>query len=132
MTSKKIESIIPVGGSKPVAPYSPGVRYGDLVFSSGQVGIDPATGKLAEGGVEAQARQCLENLKKVLEAAGSDMDHALKCTIFMADMGDYAAINEIYATYFTSDPPARSAVQVAALPIGALVEIEAVAVVKEE
>ena len=130
MSSKKIEAIVPAGAAKPVAPYSPAVRYGDLVFSSGQIGLDPATGKLAEGGVAAQARQCLENLKKVLEAAGSDMDHALKCTIFMADMGDYGTINEIYAQYFSADPPARSAVQVAALPIGALVEIEAVAVVK--
>jgi len=131
MSPKKIEAIIPAGAAKPVAPYSPGVRYGNLVFSSGQVGIDPATGKLAEGGVVAQARQCLENLKKVLEAAGSDMDHALKCTIFMADMADYGAINEVYAQYFSADPPARSAVQVAALPVGALVEIEAVAVIKE-
>lgn len=132
MTSKKIESVIPAGGAKPAAPYSPGVRYGDLVFSSGQVGIDPATGKLAEGGIQAEARQSLENLKKVLEAAGSDMDHAVKCTIFMVDINDYGTINEIYGGYFSADPPARSAFQVAALPLGALVEIEAIAVVKGE
>lgn len=129
--SKKIESIIPAGGAKPAAPYSPGVRYGELVFSSGQVGLDPATGKLAEGGIEAQTRQCMENLKKVLEAAGSDLDHALKCTIFMTDIADYGAINGVYGSYFSADPPARSAFQVAALPVGALVEIEAIAVVKE-
>ena len=130
MVSKMIESIIPAGGAKPAAPYSPGIRYGELVFSSGQVGIDPATGKLAEGGIEAQARQCMENVKKVLEAAGSDMDHVLKCTIFMTDIADYGVINDIYGSYFTAAFPARSAFQVAALPLGALVEIEAIAVVK--
>jgi 2-iminobutanoate/2-iminopropanoate deaminase len=132
MTAKKIEIIIPAGGAKPAAPYSPGIHYGDLVFASGQVGIDPATGKLAEGGVQAEARQCLENLKMVLEAAGSDMDHALKCTVFMVDIADFQTINEIYATYFTGNPPARSAFQVGALPFGALVEIEAIAAVKGE
>lgn len=101
-----------------------------LVFTSGQVGLDPTTGKLVEGGVEAQARQVMLNLKAVLEAAGSDMDHVLKCTVFMQDMNDYGAVNAVYGEFFAEDPPARSAVQVAGLPIGALVEIEAIAFVK--
>ncbi len=127
MTSVKKEIIIPAGGAKPVAPYSPGIRLGQLVFTSGQIGLDPATGKLVEGGVAAQARQTLENLKAVLVAAGADLSTVLKTTVFLNDMGDYGVVNEVYAEFFPQDPPARSAVQVAALPIGALVEIEAIA-----
>ena len=125
------EVIIPAGGAKPLAPYSPGIRYRDLVFTSGQVGLDPATGKLAEGGVAAQAQQALKNLQAVLEAAGSDLAHVLKCTVFLTDMADYGAVNEVYGKFFTADPPARSAIAVAGLPVGALVEIEAVAVTVE-
>lgn len=132
MASTKKEVIIPAGGAKPVAPYSPGIRYGDLVFTSGQIGLDPATWKFVEGGVEAQAKQVLENLKAVLEAAGSDLEHVLKATIFMQDMNDYAAVNAVYGEFFQGEPPARSAVQVGGLPLGALVEIEAVAVVKQD
>jgi len=132
MASHKKDVIIPAGGAKPVAPYSPGIRYGELVFTSGQIGLDPATGKFVEGGVDAQALQVLKNLTAVLEAAGSDLDHVLKVTVFLNDMNDYGAVNEIYATFFTGDPPARSAVQVAGLPLGALVEIEAIAVAKSE
>ena len=132
MASHKKDVIIPAGGAKPVAPYSPGIRYGELVFTSGQIGLDPATGKFVEGGVAAQALQVLKNLTAVLEAAGSDLDHVLKVTVFLNDMNDYGAVNEIYATFFTGDPPARSAVQVAGLPLGALVEIEAIAVAKSE
>jgi 2-iminobutanoate/2-iminopropanoate deaminase len=127
----KKEVIIPQGGAKPLAPYSPAIRLdGQLVFTSGQVGIDPATGKLAQGGVEAQARQALENLKAVLLAAGAGLDGVVKTTVFLADMDDYGKVNEIYGEFFPSEPPARSAVQVARLPIGALVEIEALAYVK--
>ena len=132
MPSHQKESIIPAGGAKPLAPYSPGIRMNHLVFTSGQVGLDPATGKLVEGGVEAQARQVMLNLRAVLEAAGSDMDHVLKCTVFMQDMNDYGKINAVYGEFFNQDPPARSAVQVGGLPIGALVEIEAIAIVKGE
>ncbi|MEN8240384.1 MAG: RidA family protein [Chloroflexota bacterium] len=132
MASHKKDVIIPAGGAKPVAPYSPGIRYGELVFTSGQLGIDPATGKFVAGGVADQALQVLKNLSAVLEAAGSDLDHVLKVTVFLNDMNDYGAVNEIYATFFTGDPPARSAVQVAGLPLGALVEIEAIAVAKPE
>jgi 2-iminobutanoate/2-iminopropanoate deaminase len=126
MAKKKV--IIPEGGAKPLAPYSPAIRHGKLVFTSGQVGIDPATGKLAEGGVTAQARQALLNLEAVLAAAGCEMKDVLKCTVFMRDMADYGAINEVYGEFFTKNPPARSAVAVLGLPIDALVEIEAVAI----
>lgn len=132
MSSHKKEVIIPAGGAKPVAPYSPGIRFGELVFTSGQIGLDPATGKLVEGGVAIQARKALENLKDVLEAAGSGMEHVLKTTVFLNDMNDYGAVNEVYAGFFQGAPPARSAVQVAGLPLGALVEVEAVAAVKPE
>jgi 2-iminobutanoate/2-iminopropanoate deaminase len=132
MSSYKKEVIIPAGGAKPVAPYSPGIRFGELVFTSGQIGLDPASGKIVEGGVTAQAQQALKNLKAVLEAAGSDLEQVLKTTVFLNDMNDYGAINEVYAGFFQGDPPARSAVQVAGLPLGALVEVEAVAVVKPE
>lgn len=110
-----------------VGPYSQGIRAGDFVFSAGQLGIDPATGKFVEGGVEAQARQALTNLQAVLEAAGTGLSRAVKVTVFLQDMGDFKAVNGIYAQFFTKDPPARSAVQVAALPLGGLVEIEAIA-----
>lgn len=130
MQSPKKEVIIPEGGAKPIAPYSPAIRLeGRLVFTSGQVGIDPATGKLAEGGVQAQTRQALNNLKAVLQAGGASLDSVVKTTVFLANMDDYAQVNEIYGEFFTGEPPARSAVQVARLPIDALVEIEALAYV---
>ena len=89
--------------------------------------MDPTTGKLVEGGVEAQARQALTNLQAVLEAAGTSLDRAVKVTVFLQDIKDFKAVNGVYAQFFTQDPPARSAVQVAALPLGGLVEIEAIA-----
>ncbi len=111
-----------------VGPYSQGIRAGDFVFTAGQLGIDPQTGRFVEGGVEAQARQALTNLKAVLEAAGSSLDRVVKVTVFLQDINDFKAVNGVYAQFFTHDPPARSAVQVAALPLGGLVEIEAIAV----
>jgi 2-iminobutanoate/2-iminopropanoate deaminase len=110
-----------------VGPYSQGIRAGDLVFTAGQLGMDPTTGKLVEGGVQAQARQALLNLQAVLKAAGTSLDRAVKVTVFLDDINDFKAVNEVYAKFFTQDPPARSAVQVAALPLGGLVEIEAIA-----
>ena len=130
MSKKKV--VIPEGGAKALAPYSPGIRHGKFVFTSGQVGLDPAAGKLVEGGVAGQARQALINLKAVLAAAGCTMDDVVKCTVFMQDMNDYGAINEVYGEFFSKNPPARSAVAVAGLPIGALVEIEAVAIRKKK
>jgi 2-iminobutanoate/2-iminopropanoate deaminase len=110
-----------------VGPYSQGIRANGLIFTAGQLGIDPATGNFVGGGVEAQARQALTNLQAVLEAAGSSLSRAVKVTVFMQDMNDFKAVNGVYAQFFTQDPPARSAVQVAALPLGGLVEIEAIA-----
>ena len=112
-----------------VGPYSQAVRVGDFVFAAGQVAIDPAAGKLIEeGDGAAQTRQVLTNLSAVLEAAGSSLDRVVKTTVFLKDMGQFKAMNAVYAEFFPSDPPARSTVEVAALPLGALVEIEAIAV----
>ena len=111
-----------------LGPYSQAVKNGNMVFFSGQVGIDPATQKLVDGGVEAQARQVLKNLNSVAEAAGLTLDHVVKTTVYLADFGDYAAVNAIYAEYFKDTPPARAAIAVSTLPAGALVEIDAIAV----
>ena len=109
-----------------VGPYSQAVRLGNLVFTAGQIGLDPATGKLREG-LEAQTEQVLANLQAVLTAAGSDLSRVLKTTIFLTNMADFATVNGIYGRHFGDAPPARSTVAVAALPLGALVEIEAIA-----
>jgi 2-iminobutanoate/2-iminopropanoate deaminase len=111
-------------GAKTLGPYSPGIAAGDLVFVSGQIGLDAATGKLVEGGVTAQARQSLENLKAVLAAAGLTFAHVVKTTIFLTDMADFAAVNDAYKGYVAEPYPARSTIAVAALPAGAKVEIE--------
>ena len=110
-----------------IGPYSHAVTTDSLVFTSGQLGIDPDTGKLPEG-VEAQARQALENLKAVLTAAGASLQTVVKTTVFVKNMSDFKAVNAIYAEYFPQDCPARSCVEVAALPAGGLVEVEAIAV----
>lgn len=111
-----------------VGPYSQAVRAGNLVFLSGQLGLDPESGTLAEG-IEAQTRQVLANMRAVLEASGSNFDQIVKTTIFLSDMGNFATVNAIYAEAFSGMPPARSTVEVAALPLGGLVEIEAIALV---
>jgi 2-iminobutanoate/2-iminopropanoate deaminase len=109
-----------------IGPYSQAVSTGALVFTAGQIGLNPATGKMAEG-VENQARQVMANLAAILAAAGSNLDQVIKTTIFLQDMADFAAVNAIYGAAFSGAPPARSTVQVAGLPLGALVEIEAIA-----
>ncbi|HEU4431786.1 MAG TPA: Rid family detoxifying hydrolase [Pyrinomonadaceae bacterium] len=109
--------------------FTPAIVVGDLVFTSGQIGLDPKTGQLAEG-FEAQFEQVFRNLAGVLEAAGSSTEHMVKATVFLADMNDYNKMNELYRAKFKGDPPARTTVQVAALPRSARIEIEAVAVVK--
>ena len=113
-----------------IGPYSQGIsaQLGNITITSGQLPIDPATGAFAEGGIAGQARQSLENVKAVLEAGGFSMEDVIKTTVFLKDMNDFGAMNEVYATYFASNPPARSAVEVARLPKDALVEIEAIAV----
>ena len=111
-----------------IGPYSQAIQIGDLLFVSGQVPIDPSTGAIVEGDIKAQAQQSLNNLKAILNAAGTNMGAVVKTTVFLADMNDFAAMNEVYATFFESDAPARSAVAVKALPKDALVEIEVIAV----
>jgi len=117
---------------KAIGPYSVGVQAGHLLYTAGQIGIIPATGNLIEGGIEAETRQALTNLKNILEAAGSGLDYVVKTTVFLRTMDDFARMNAIYAEFFTGNPPARSAVAVAGLPKGAVVEIEAVAIVNGE
>jgi 2-iminobutanoate/2-iminopropanoate deaminase len=110
------------------APYNQAIAAGGFVFCAGQVALDPETGKLVEGGVTEQTQRALENLTAVLEGAGSSIDQVVKTTVFLTDLGEFSAMNDVYATFFTSDAPARSTVQVGALPAGARVEIEAVAI----
>lgn len=110
-----------------IGPYSQAVRVGNLVYTSGQIPINPATGIFAEGGIKEQTRQSLLNVKAILEAAGLTMSDVVKTTVFMADMNDFADMNAVYAEFFSEPYPARSAVAVKALPKGALVEIEVVA-----
>ena len=112
---------------KAIGPYSQAIRTESLVFTAGQVGLDPATMELVEGGVEAQTRQVLTNLQHVLESADSGLKYVVKTTVFLQDMADFAKMNSIYAEFFSENPPARSTIQVAGLPKGALVEIECVA-----
>lgn len=116
---------------KAVGPYSPAIVANGFVFCSGQVAIDPATNTLIDGDVEAQAHRVLQNLQAVLQAAGSDLRRAVKMTVFLADIADFKRVNGVYAQYFPDAPPARSAFQVAALPLGALVEIECIALTGE-
>lgn len=124
--------VVKLPGAPPSrVPISPAVVAGELVFTSGQIGIDPKTGQMAAT-FEEQADQVLRNLSAVLEAAGSSMSHVLKATVFLADMNDYGAMNEVYGRHFKEDPPARSAVQVAKLPANAKIEIEVVAVLKKD
>jgi 2-iminobutanoate/2-iminopropanoate deaminase len=111
-----------------VGPYSQAVRAGELIYTAGQLGMVPGTKDFAGDGIESQTRQALENLEAVLEAAGSCLKHVLKTTVFLADMGEFARMNGVYAEFFPEAPPARSAVQAAALPLGGRVEIEAVAI----
>jgi len=111
-----------------IGPYSQAVDSGKgLLFISGQIPVDPATGAFAEGGIKAQTRQSLLNAQSILQAAGLDLSNVVKTTVFLADMGDFAAMNEVYAQFFNEPYPARSAVAVKALPKGALVEIECIA-----
>lgn len=111
-----------------IGPYSQAVQIGELVYTAGQIPLVPETGKLIEGGIEEQTRQVMQNLANVLAAAGSSLAGVVKSTIFVTNLADFATINKVYGSFFTENPPARSTVQVAALPLGAQVEIEMVAV----
>jgi 2-iminobutanoate/2-iminopropanoate deaminase len=115
---------------KAIGSYSQAVRTDSMVYTAGQVGLNPSTGELVEGGIEAQTHQVLSNLKNVLEAAESGLNHVVKTTVFLKDMNDFGKMNSVYAEHFGEHPPARSTVAVAALPKGALVEIDAVALLQ--
>jgi 2-iminobutanoate/2-iminopropanoate deaminase len=110
-------------------PFSSAVRVGDTVYVSGQIGHRPGEMRVVEGGIVPETRQAMENLRAVLDLAGSSLERVVKCTVFLADMADFAAMNEVYATYFPTDPPARSSLAAKALALGARVEIECVALV---
>ncbi len=129
MTTRRVVSTDKARPSS--APLSQAIVAGDFVFVSGQLGIDPKTGEFAGTGFEEQAEQVLLNLAAVLEAAGSDLSQVVKTTVFLADMNDFNAMNEIYRRHFKEDPPARSTIQVARLPRNARIEIEAIAIVKK-
>jgi 2-iminobutanoate/2-iminopropanoate deaminase len=115
------------GAPKAIGPYSQAIRAGGLLFTSGQVAIDPATQQIIVGDVSAQTDRVLKNLSAVLQASGSSLEQVVRCTVFLKNMGDFAAMNEVYGKYFKQAPPARSTVEVARLPKDALVEIDAIA-----
>jgi 2-iminobutanoate/2-iminopropanoate deaminase len=121
------QAISTSGAPAALGPYSQGIASEGLVFCSGQLGLDPATGEVVEGGVEAQTERALRNLLAVLDAAGATAGDIVKTTIFLADIGDFAAVNAVYTRFMADPPPARSTFQVGALPKGALIEIEAIA-----
>jgi 2-iminobutanoate/2-iminopropanoate deaminase len=114
-------------GPKPIGPYSQAVRTNGFLFVSGQVALDPKTGEMTGADIRPQTERVFENIKGILEAAGSNLHHVVKTTVFLKDMNDFSTMNEVYAKYFTSAPPARSTVQVSRLPKDALVEIEVIA-----
>ncbi len=125
MTERTV--IVSAGAPSAIGPYSQAIRAGGLVFVSGQIPLDPVTGQVVEGGIAAQAERVLDSLRAILDAAGSGMERVVKTTVFLTDLGAFAEINQVYARFFPQAPPARSTVQVAALPRGVGIEIEAVA-----
>jgi len=122
-----LEKILTADAPAPIGPYSQAVRAGDFLFCSGQIPLDPATGKLVTGDVAAQTRRVMTNIAGVLEAAGARFEQVFKTTIYLVDMADFAAVNAVYGEYFSAVAPARSTVAVAALPLGSRVEIEVAA-----
>ncbi len=127
MASDKRDAVHSEAAPKAVGPYSQGIKAGGFLFTSGQIPLDPGTGKLVAGGIDDQTRRVMENLRAVLAAAGTTFDDVVKTTIYLTNLSDFATVNTIYASYFGSTPPARSTVQVAALPLGASVEIDLIA-----
>ncbi len=131
MSSWSKQPVIANNAPKAIGPYSVAVKAGPFLFVSGQLGLDPATGDLVSGGVAAETRQALSNLKAILEAAGCGLEAVVKTTVFLRDMGEFSTMNQVYNEFFAQNPPARSAIQAAALPRGAAVEIEAIALLPE-
>lgn len=117
---------------KPVGPYSQAVKAGGFLFIAGQIPINPETGALVEGDIRAQTRQVLENVKAIVEAAGGSLNDVVKVTVYLRDMGDFGAMNEVYSEYFSDSKPARAAVEVSNLPKGAAIEVEAIAYIPED
>jgi 2-iminobutanoate/2-iminopropanoate deaminase len=132
MTGCVKKEVVTTDKAKAIGPYSLGIKVGDFVFCSGQAGVDQSVGKLVTGGIEVETRQTLTNLSNILEAAGSCLDRVVKTTVFLTDMKEFSRMNAVYAEFFKGEPPARSTVQVAALPLGAVVEIEAIALLKSQ
>ena len=129
MSSRERKVVVAEGAPKAIGPYSVAIRTEGLVFVSGTIGVDPATGEFAVGGIEGQTRQALKNLGEVLKAGGSSLGQVVKTTVFMQDMSEFVLMNAVYAEFFPNESPARSTVEVAALPKAAAVEIEAIALV---
>lgn len=123
------QTIVTPNAPAAIGPYSQGVKVGNLIFTSGQLPLNPQTGELVAD-IEGATRQSLDNLKAILESAGTSMDNIVKTVVFLRDMNDFVAMNAVYATYFSNNPPARSTVQVARLPKDAILEIEAIALVE--
>ena len=122
------ELITAAGAAKAIGPYSPAVKAGNMVFLSGSIPLDPVSGQLVEGGITEQTTRVLENIKALLAAAGTDVHHVVRTTVFMIDLGEFGAMNEVYSKYFSAPYPARSTVQVARLPRDVRVEIDVIAV----
>jgi 2-iminobutanoate/2-iminopropanoate deaminase len=116
----------------PIGPYSQGIQFGNLIFVAGEKGIDPRTGRIVPGGIEAETRQTLENIKAILAEAGATLDDAVSSTVHMTDLKEFAPMNQVYAEYFRKDPPGRTTVQVTALPAGAHIEITVIAALQSE
>lgn len=125
--SLKKEVVISDKAPEAIGPYSAGMKLGNMVYTAGQIPVDRVTGKVVEGGISAEARQSLTNLKHVLESAGSGLAHVVKTTCFLVDMGEFAEFNAVYAEFFTDNPPARATVAVKTLPLNVRVEVEAIA-----
>jgi 2-iminobutanoate/2-iminopropanoate deaminase len=127
MTLKK-ETVFTEAAPKAIGPYSQAIKVGGFIYTAGQGGMDPKTGEIVAGGIEAETRQVLTNIKNILEAAGSSLDLVVKTTVYLRDMQDFTAMNGVYAAFFPTNPPARTTVQAAALPRGIAVEIDTVAI----
>ncbi len=122
------EVIFAAGAPQAIGPYSQAIKVGNLVFVSGQIPLDPTTGQLAAGGIEEQTRRVLLNIRAILEAAGLSLKDVVRTTVFLADLADFPKMNQVYAEFFPTEPPARTTVQAAGLPRGALIEVDAIAV----
>lgn len=125
---KTVRRVVTFDNSPAKRPYSPAIEVNNTLYVSGQIAVDQATGKLIEGGIEVQARQVLKNLKNVVEKGGYTMDNVAKCTVLLSDIAFYSTVNQVYMEFFPKDPPARMAFAVKDLPMGALIEIDAIAV----